>query len=257
MRRARPRRGAQRCAVAPALLLAAAAAPAFAETPPGFAPLGGGVAHRSLAHGAIAGHAFRFALDDVVLRLVAAPDGRARVDALVPAGDAIATNASFFDTEGRAMGMAVDRGRSLGGARLEAWSGLAIAGGRARILRGAGLARYRDAELVVQGLPRLVIDGAVPKLKPQRAARTAVCGDGAELTLVVTTTRVEAAELAAFLAAPQDEGGLGCRNALNLDGGPSTQLRARWGGFAADVPGGWGVPNALVVTPKADGARAR
>ena len=42
---------------------------------------------------------------------------------------------------------------------------------------------------------------------------------------------------------------LGCRDALNLDGGPSTQLVARLGGLRTEVPGGWGVPNALIALP--------
>lgn len=215
-----------------------------------WASLGRGLSHRTLEHGAIRGHAFRFAIADVELRLVPAAGGRARVDALAPAGDAVAVNASFFDHDGRAMGLAIDRARSIGGRRLAAWSALVVAGDRGRVVRGDALRADTDADLVVQGLPRLVIRGAVPKLKPQRAARTAVCADGGRLTLLVTTTRVEAAELALFLAAPPEAGGLGCQDALNLDGGPSTQLRARWGGFTADLAGGWGVPNALVVTPK-------
>jgi len=251
----RPVRACGPFALGALALALAVAAPSPAE--PAWTPLGGGVAQRALAGGQIEGHAFRFALEDVTLRLVPAPGGMARVDALAPAGDAIATNASFFDTEGHAMGLAIDRGRSLGGARLDRWSGLAIAGDRARILRGAGLARYADADLVVQGLPRLVIDGAVPRLKPQASRRTAVCADGARLTLVVATTRVETADFARFLAAPAEEGGLGCRNALNLDGGSSTQLQARWRGFAADVAGGSGVPNALVVTPRQGAATPR
>lgn len=212
--------------------------------------LGGGMEHRALANGGVRGHAFRFALAEVELRLVAAPGGRAAVEALAPRGDVIAVNASFFDEEGKAMGLAVDRGRSLAGARIAAWSALVVAGERGRIVRGSALTGHADADLVVQGLPRLVIDGAVPKLKPQRASRTVVCADGARLVLVVAAERVEAAELAQLLAAAPDAGGLGCRNALNLDGGPSTQLHARWRGFAADVSGGWGVPNALVATPR-------
>ena len=41
---------------------------------------------------------------------------------------------------------------------------------------------------------------------------------------------------------------LGATDALNLDGGPSTQLVAKLPGLELTVPG-WGVPNALVVTP--------
>jgi len=103
---------------------------------------------------------------------------------------------------------------------------------------------------VVQGLPRLVVAGRVPKLKAATATRTAVCADGARITLVATTSRVEIAAFARFLALPRARGGVGCKDALNLDGGHSTQLHARLPKLELDVKGGWGVPNALVVLPR-------
>jgi len=204
-----------------------------------------------MASGSIQGHAFRFRPADVELRVVPAPSGRARVGELAPGSDAIAINASFFDENGEAMGLALDRGRSVGGRRLARWAAFVVDGGRARIVAGAALTADATHDFAVQGFPRLVVAGAVPRLKPQRAARTAVCVEGARVVLVVTTSRVDASEFARLLAAPPAAGGLGCRDALNLDGGSSTQLAARWGRFEARVDGAWGVPNALVVTPKA------
>jgi hypothetical protein len=54
---------------------------------------------------------------------------------------------------------------------------------------------------------------------------------------------------ARFLADPPEKGGLGCGAALNLDGGLSTQLVVKLPALALSLPGGWGVPNALVVAP--------
>jgi len=239
-------------ALALAVALAAAAEPAQpARPPPVWTPLGRGVEHLAVAQGEIEGHAFRFRPSDVELRIVPAPEGRADVSELAPAGDVIATNASFFDEAGKAMGLTFDRGRSLAGPRLVKWGAFVVEGGRARIVRGAEIRDPGADALVVQGLPRLVIHGDVPKLKAQRAARTAVCTESGRVVLVVTTSRVDTTEFARFLAAPAAAGGLGCEDALNLDGGPSTQLAARWGGFDAQVEGGWPVPNALVVAPKA------
>jgi hypothetical protein len=64
------------------------------------------------------------------------------------------------------------------------------------------------------------------------------------------TGAVEASDLARFLAAAVAGGGLGCTDALNLDGGPSTQLSARAGEFSLDVGGGWPVPNAVAFLPR-------
>jgi len=219
--------------------------------------LGRGVEHRVLEGAGLAGHAFRFHPADVELRVVAAAPGeRARVAALAPEGDAIATNASFFDGDGRAMGLAIDRGRSVGGRRIAAWAGFVIRGGQPRIAPATALGDGAGAELLVQGFPRLVVGGTVPRLKPQRAQRTVVCVAGERVVLLVATSRVDATELARFLAAPAEAGGLGCRDALNLDGGGSTQLAARWGDLEARFDGAWAVPNALVVTPRASTAGA-
>ena len=87
------------------------------------------------------------------------------------------------------------------------------------------------------------------QLKPQIAERTAVCAEGNVVVLVVST-KAEATAFARFLADPPDEGGLGCWDALNLDGGPSTQLVVKLPALALSLPGGWGVPNALAVAPR-------
>jgi uncharacterized protein YigE (DUF2233 family) len=185
---------------------------------------------------------------------------RAGVDEIAGARPvAVAVNASFFDEAGRAMGLGVDEGRLLAPRRLRGWGTLLVEekGGRreARIVRGDDVGDPSAYRLVVQGIPRLVVRGDVPRLKHQVAERTAVCARGREVLLVVATA-AESTAFARFLAAPTAEGGLGCRDALNLDGGSSTQLHARLPGLALSEPGGWGVPNALVATPRAGAARS-
>lgn len=248
--------GWARTARAIALVLAVLAASwphavraAGGDAGPEWTPLGHGVEHRALAHGAIDGHAFRFRPADVVLGIVPAGEGLARIPALAPEGDVIATNASFFDTSNHAMGAAQDHGRSVGGAPLTRWAAFVVDGGRARIVRGAELGKGAH-DFAVQGLPRLVIAGEVPPLKPQSARRTALCVDGDAMILAATRSRVDGAEFARFLAAGARDGGLGCDDALNLDGGSSTQLLARWNGFEAAIEGVSAVPNALVIRPK-------
>lgn len=239
-------------ALAGALVFGAGAGPRARAAAPAasWTPLGRGVEHLVIENGTIQGHAFRFRPAEVVLRVVPAAEGRARVDAIAPPGDAIATNASFFDEAGKTMGMVVDRGRSIGGRRLSRWAAFVVDGAQARVVPGTTLEDDVAHDLVVQGLPRLVVGGAVPRLKPQRAERTAVCVANERVVLIVTTSRVDASEFARFLAAAPATGGLGCVDALNFDGGSSTQLAAHWGGFEARVGGAWGVPNALVLTPK-------
>lgn len=240
------------------VLLAVAGAvmsPVRAE-PPRFLTVAPGIAHavfkvRPADAEPFSGHAFKIDLDVAELRLIPAGDPpiRRTVEQIVaPYPLVVAANASFFDTEGRAMGLAVDKGRVMVRSNRRAWGALVIDGTQGRIVLGADIQNPLDHHLIVQGIPRLLIGGRVLQLKPQIAERTAVCAGGNTVVLVVST-RVEATAFARFLADPPDRGGLGCWDALNLDGGPSTQLVVKLPGLALSLPGGWGVPNALVVAP--------
>jgi Phosphodiester glycosidase len=196
------------------------------------------------------GHAFRIDLGVAELRLVpaAGPGLRQSVEqiaSLFPA--VVAVNASFFDTAGRAMGLSVSEGRILPGGKRSSWGALAVSGTEARIVLGSDISEPLTHRLIVQGLPRLVVGGKVPELKPQLAARTAVCAAGTRVVIVVVT-KAETTAFARFLAEPSEKAGLGCADALNLDGGPSTQLLVRLPRLALSLPG-WGVPNALVAIP--------
>lgn len=200
------------------------------------------------------GHVFRMDLRKVGLRILPAggPATRRSVDVIARSlPEVVAANASFFDKQDRAMGMVVDQGRTISKRIISAWGALVVQDGNASILPGKALSSLPSAklDLVVQGTPRWVIDGVVPKLKSQAAQRTAVCAHQHVVLLVIATLPVEAEAFAHFLARPRAQGGLACEQALNLDGGPSTQLAARIGDIRVDVPGGFGVPNALVALP--------
>jgi Phosphodiester glycosidase len=197
------------------------------------------------------GHAFKIDLGVAELRLIPAdgPSSRRSVEQIVaPYPAVVAANASFFDKDSRAMGLAVDENRVLVASKRPSWGALVVRENSARIMLGRDIHDPRAHRLILQGLPRLVVAGRVSRLKPQTAERTAVCAAGSIVVLVVAT-RVEASAFAHFLADPPEKGGLGCRDALNLDGGPSTQLVVRLPALTLSVPGGWGVPNALTVVP--------
>ena len=221
-----------------------------------FASVAPGIAYASFdVHPAdsdsFSGHAFTVDLEVAELRLIPAggPGSRRPVADIVATSPAVvAINASFFDVDGRAMGLAVDEGRVLASAKRRSWGALVVNDRTARILLGSDIVDDRAWRFVVQGIPRLVVAGKVPSLKPQIAERTAVCARGSVIVLVVTT-KVETTPFARFLADPLEQGGLGCQDALNLDGGPSTQLVVKLPALTLSVSGGWGVPNALVVSP--------
>jgi exopolysaccharide biosynthesis protein len=215
-----------------------------------------GIAHSTFEISAedaepFSGHAFKIDLDVAELRLVPAggPSSRRTVAQIVaPYQAVVAINASFFDKDGRAMGLAVDEGRSIGSGKRPSWGALVVEGRKARITVGAEISDHLAPRLIIQGIPRLVVDGKVPALKQQLAERSAACAEGSVVTLVVST-KAETTAFARFLADSSEKGGLGCGNALNLDGGSSTQLVVKLPGLELSLPGGWAVPNALVATP--------
>jgi uncharacterized protein YigE (DUF2233 family) len=159
----------------------------------------------------------------------------------------LAVNGGFFDTDARPLGLRVSAKRAVIGLRPRVdWGVLVVRGDQATIVHSreyVGDDRVTDA---VQVGPRLLIDGRPLPLKPQAARRTAVALDrsGRFLTVVVTRQRVEATALARALE------GLGFDRALMLDGGPSTQLSAAIGDVQMEVPGGYPVPDGVIVRPR-------
>ena len=197
------------------------------------------------------GHAFRIDLGEAELRLVPAGglSSKETVEQIAsPFPAVVAVNASFFDKDGRAMGLAVGDGRLIATGKRKSWGALVVSGTDARIVLGSEIPDHFTDRLIVQGIPRLVVGGSVPGLKPQIAERTAVCTAGSRVVLVVAT-RAETTAFARFLAEPVEKAGLGCSDALNLDGGPSTQLVVRLPALTLTLRGGSQVPNALVAIP--------
>jgi hypothetical protein len=244
-----------------ALLASAAAVEARADALT-FRRVAGGIEHAAFRLGPsgalplpVTGHVFVVDLRRVEARVISAAAGstgagRREVSVLV-AGLPwhLAINASFFDTDGRAMGRVVDRGQTRVASRQAGWGALVIQGQKARVVRGQRLpALGGGGDLVVQGVPRLLVGGVAFRFKPAVARRTAVCAEGSRLVVVVSSAAT-LEDLARWLATPTAEGGPGCASALNLDGGPSTQLSVRLPGLTLQV-GGADVPNALVLIPR-------
>ena len=159
-------------------------------------------------------------------------------------GAAAVINAPFFDVDGSPMGLLIVDGAGRQALRRADWGVFFIDARGAHIVHTRDYGRRTGVVQAFQVGPRLVVDGEVLALKPQSARRTAICtrADGTVLALVVGNA-VLAADIARFLAES------GCRDALNLDGGPSTQLFVKSGGVAVEVSGGTGVPVALGVFP--------
>jgi uncharacterized protein YigE (DUF2233 family) len=226
----------------------ASAAAAATPAAPGWTALAPGAEHLRVEESKI--DLFRFDLEtyraDVVVPGAAKPATAAALRQ--QAGAALVVNGGFFDTEGRPLGLRIADGRKVIGLRkVVDWGVLVLRPGRAAIVHSLDYPAAAGTSPAVTGAiqvgPRILVDGRVPGLKPQAARRTAVAIDhgGRFLTVVVANARMQAADLGRALA------GFGFSDALMLDGGPSTQLSAAIGDFSREIPGGYAVPDALVV----------
>lgn len=178
-------------------------------------------------------------------------------------GDFAAINGGFYDDNEQPMGLVRHAGRTVHGRTRHGGSGFLVqTAGGARLLPASSLVPVDSTE-GLQSIDRLVVDGRVvvgAGASPAPDARSAVFIDAharvSLMALVADAAEVQAsssspedptfwtsvrlgrrssdtgcslAECAALLALSTDRGGLGARQALNLDGGYSTSFQARVG----------------------------
>lgn len=168
----------------------------------------------------------------------------------------VVVNGGFFDENTRPLGLVVSDGKETSPLRKVDQGLFVISMGRPTI-QHARDPLPAPIDTALQSGPRLVVDGRSLQLKPQVSRRTSIClpGDGTVM-IVVFPSPISLSDLAQNMVLPPEKGGLGCWSALNLDGGPSTQLSAATATLNLEVEGGWGVPNGLAVLPKSRAQQA-
>ena len=84
-----------------------------------------------------------------------------------------------------------------------------------------------------------------------RMDRSAVCIKDEKVIFIIVKGENGAGlslyELAEILQRNKRDGGLGCDIALNLDGGPSSQIAANFDSYKTTIPGLWNIHNAISV----------
>ena len=160
-----------------------------------------------------------------------------------------AINGGYFDTNNKSLGLRISDNRRTRDLHPADWGVFLVEGNTARIihtrdyraLRERG--RTRRVLEAIQCGPRLVVNNLFTKLKPQWARRTAlgVDRDG----FVVVAVADGQLSFSAWQHLWRDT--LRCPNALNLDGGGSTQLSLRAGNTTREISGYTPVPDAIVI----------
>ncbi|KTC84217.1 phosphodiester glycosidase family protein [Legionella brunensis] len=195
-------------------------------------------------------HAFRINLKENQLSLITAADlarENASVDEYAQHTKALLTiNGGFFDNNYKPLGLRIYNKRQKTPLKNISWWGIFYIRNQKPYLTNASQFRHNSQiDFAIQSGPRLLINSRIPPLKPGRAERSAlgITHDGRIIILVTDNLPLSTTELAQLMKASP----LNCQNALNLDGGSSSQLRAQLDSFQLEVHGFSNVSDAIIV----------
>ncbi len=167
-------------------------------------------------------------------------------------GALAAINGGFFLPGYKPLGLLIVDGREVNPLRKADWGIFLIQDNSPRIIHTAEYLTDRNISQALQVGPRLVVGGRELQMKKQVARRSALGITAKNQVILLNTedTDINAQDLARIFHLPESQGGLECRDALTLDGGPSAQMYADYKSLKIDIPGGWGVPNGIGVFKK-------
>lgn len=203
-------------------------------------------------------HAFRINLNDYQLELAIAGDEH---DPIATVADLtllnkglIGVNGGFFSQELKPLGLRIANYEQKYPLKATTWwSIFYIKEGKPHIVSQKSFKNQKNIQFAVQCGPRLIVDGKIPiTLKPGLDSRSAlgITKDDQVILAVTENLKLSTTEFAHILHRLPIDGGLGCTNALNLDGGSSTQLYAKLKNFNLNLKGYNGVTDAIIVIPK-------
>ena len=216
-----------------------------------------GLDYQDLNHGYLTPwshvHVFRINLSEHQLSLIMAKDlalKHASADEYAQHSQALITiNGGFLDRDYQPLGLRINNKQQQSPLKQISWWGVFyIKNNKASISSVQQFNRDKQIEFAMQSGPRLLINGHIPPLKPGRAERSAlgITNEGNIIILITDNAPLSTLELAQLMKGPP----LNCVNALNLDGGSSSQLHADIGSFHLNVHGFSNVSDAIIVKAK-------
>ncbi|CAM2943823.1 Exopolysaccharide biosynthesis protein related to N-acetylglucosamine-1-phosphodiester alpha-N-acetylglucosaminidase [Legionella steigerwaltii] len=158
----------------------------------------------------------------------------------------LSINGGFFDHEFKPLGLRINNKKLINPLKRISWWGIFyVKDNKAYISSLNRFSHDNDIDFAIQSGPRLLIKGKIPSLKPGIADRSAlgITEDGRIIILVSTNAAMTTNKLAQLLKSPP----LSCIDAINLDGGSSSQLYAHIGSFLLNVHGFSNVSDAIIV----------
>lgn len=171
----------------------------------------------------------------------------------------IAVNGGFFTPNYQSLGLRIQAGIMRSPIKPVSWWGVFYI--RNHIPTIVSQRKFKETAgiyFAVQSGPRLVVNGAIPALKNTVDDRSALCITKQQQIIIIVTqgSSLSMHDFANLLSMPEHFGGLSCYNALNLDGGHSTQLYANVGSMKLSIPNLSPVADAVIVVPRNKQAEA-
>tara|TARA_Y100000588_G_C14223030_1_gene911896 strand:+ start:304 stop:1116 length:813 start_codon:yes stop_codon:yes gene_type:complete len=198
-------------------------------------------------------HVFKINLKNNKLDLVLASQlskHHASVEEFAQYSHALITlNGGFFDRQFNPLGLRVSQHHQVNPVKRISWWGIFyIQNNKPFITTHKGYHKSSTINFALQSGPRLIINGKIPTLKPGIAERSAlgITPNNEVIVLVTDNCPMSTTQLAELMKSQP----LSCDNALNLDGGSSTQLKANTKTFELSVHGFSRVSDAIIVLPK-------
>jgi len=161
-------------------------------------------------------------------------------------GALISINGGFFDRKFNPLGLRINDYKEENPIKSISWWGIFYVKNQRPHISSQNKFHYDPAiSFAMQSGPRLLINGKIPSLKAGDAERSAlgITDKGKVIILVTSNAPMSTHRLARLMKSPP----LSCNDALNLDGGSSSQLYAHIGNFLLNVHSFSNVSDAIVV----------
>jgi uncharacterized protein YigE (DUF2233 family) len=195
-------------------------------------------------------HTFRIDLHKNKMGLVSAKDlavKNASADQFAQYSDAlISINGGFFDQNFKPLGLRVNNKQLENPLKQISWWGVFyVKNNTPYISNMRDFSLDNTIDFAIQSGPRLIVKGKTPSLKHGIADRSAlgITADGKVIILVSTNAAMTTDELANLLKSSP----LYCTDAINLDGGSSSQLFAHINSFQLNIHGFSNVSDAIII----------
>jgi uncharacterized protein YigE (DUF2233 family) len=213
-----------------------------------------GIAYRDLMGGYLSPwshvHVFRISLKKNTFTSVMATDFSKKLASVqelsLKTGALLAINGGFFDNQYRPLGLRITNYAKINSLKAISWWGVFFIKNKKPYIQSfSEFSPSNNIEFAIQSGPRLLVQGETMPLKPGIAERTAlgITKNKQVIILITENAAMTTAELAKLMKSDP----LSCTDALNLDGGSSTQLYAAIGKFHRQIHGFSYVSDAVVV----------